>query len=115
MPDEKPSSSIASTLRSRRLCSTSRQPGRAGGTGAGVASEVVVIVHRVGRMVGEARSAQDRAGAQPVVQARGRELVVDAPADVVFARGAAVAPPGVVLALGVQRAVGVDPAGAFAA
>src|SRR5690606_40917908 len=68
------------------------------------------VVHGVGRVVGEARRRRDRAVAQALAQRRGRELVVDAPADVLGARGAAVAPPGVVLALGVQRAVRIHPA-----
>src|SRR5690606_13229950 len=61
-------------------------------------------------VVGEALLAVDRAAAQARTQARGHELVVDPPAHVVGARRAAVAPPGVVLALRMQRAVGVDPA-----
>src|SRR3546814_2011043 len=47
---------------------------------------------------------------QPVAQRRRHELVIDAPTDVVGARRAAVAPPGVVLAFRVERAVGIDPA-----
>src|SRR3546814_4152427 len=61
-------------------------------------------------MVGETRLAQDRTALQPVAQRRRHELVIDAPTDVVGARRAAVAPPGVVLAFRVERAVGIDPA-----
>src|SRR5690606_34041069 len=73
-------------------------------------SQRALVVHRVRRVVGEALFAVDRAGAQARRQRRGDELVVDAPAHVVGARRAAVAPPGVVLALRVQDAVGVHPA-----
>src|SRR5688572_20205013 len=100
MPELKPSSSMTSTLGLRRLTSTRCQPGR-----SRTASEVMVVVHRERRMVGEARRRRDRARLQAVPQ-RGRdELVVDAPADVLGARGATVAPPGVVLAFLVQVAV----------
>src|SRR3546814_7050349 len=51
-----------------------------------------------------------RTALQPVAQRRRHELVIDAPTDVVGARRAAVAPPGVVLAFRVERAVGIDPA-----
>src|SRR5690606_36370740 len=68
------------------------------------------VVHGERRVVGEARLAQDRARLQPLAQRRRDELVVDAPTDVVGARGAAVAPPGVVLAFRVECTVGVDPA-----
>ena len=48
---------------------------------------------------------------RPTLAQAGRgELVVDAPPHVVGAGGAAVAPPGVVLALGMQYAVGIHPA-----
>ncbi|KAG1405811.1 hypothetical protein G6F59_012483 [Rhizopus arrhizus] len=60
----------------------------------------------------QALVAIDRAAAQAVTQARGDELVVDAPTDIVGAGGAAVAPPGVVLAGGVEQAVGIGPAAA---
>src|SRR5688572_24028792 len=105
MPELKPSSNIARTLGSRRWRATPRQP-----VGAGEAfSEVIVDGKR--SVVGEPRGRMDRAGPQARQQRRRHELVVDAPAHVLGAGGAAVAPPGVVLALGVQRAVGVDPAG----
>src|SRR5690348_10141995 len=55
----------------------------------------VTIVDAVGRVVGEARITRDRARAQAIAQRRRHELVVDAPADVVRARCAAIAPPGV--------------------
>src|SRR6185312_8979062 len=72
----------------------------------GTAAASVGIVDGVRRVVGEALVAVDRATLQPLAQ-RGRdELVVDAPAHVV----AAVRPPRVVLALGVQCAVTVHPA-----
>src|SRR5690606_10342140 len=61
-------------------------------------------------VVGEALLAVDRAAAQARTQARGHELVVDPPAHGVGGRRGAVAPPGVVLALRRQRAVGVAPA-----
>ena len=76
--------------------------------GAG-ASEVVVDRQR--RVVGEALAAVDRRRTRSAVaQGRRHDLVVDAPADVVGARRAAVGPPGVVLASGLQRAERVDPA-----
>src|SRR3546814_20830012 len=53
--------------------------------------------------------AQDRTALQAIPQRRRHELVIDAPTDVVGERRAPVAPPGVVLAFRVQRAVGVDP------
>src|SRR5690606_29791200 len=71
-----------------------------------------VVVDNERRVVGEALLAVDRAGTQALAQRRGYELVVDAPADIVGARRAAVAPPGVVLAFRMQHAVGVDPAAA---
>src|SRR5688572_26720388 len=73
------------------------------------------VVHHVGRVVGVARLLLDETGLEPRRQ-RGRdELVVDAPADVVGTRRAAVAPPGVVLAFRMQAAVAVDPAAVVAA
>src|SRR5690606_13971624 len=66
------------------------------------------------RVVGKALYGFDRTGAQAVAQRRRHELVIDAPTDDVGSRGATVAPPGVVLAFGVQVAVGVDPAGVVA-
>ena len=57
----------------------------------------------------------DAAGQQPVAQRRRAELVVDAPPHVLRARRAAIGPPRVVLALGVQLAEGVDPARRVAA
>src|SRR3546814_15476229 len=67
------------------------------------------LVDRERRVVGEARLAQDRTALQAIAQRRRHELVIDAPTDVVGARRATVAPPGVVLAFRVERAVGVDP------
>src|SRR5207342_374030 len=55
------------------------------------------------------RRAGDSAGLEPVAQARRHQLVVDAPTDIVGARRAARAPPGVVLAFGLERAITVDP------
>src|SRR5690606_22676002 len=71
-----------------------------------------VVVDDERRVVGEALLAVDRARTQALAQGRGHELVVDAPADVVGTGRAAVAPPGVVLAFRVERAIGVDPAAA---
>src|SRR5688500_3629125 len=99
MPDEKPSSSIASTFGSRTLRSTSRQPGRGAGTGAAFAgSGVVVIVHQVRGVVAELRFGVDRARPQALAHRRRGDLVVDAPADVLLADAEALAPPRVVLA-----------------
>src|SRR5687768_5932027 len=109
MPDEKPSSSIARTLGSRMLRSTSRQPGRAGGAALST-SGVVVIVHQVRRVVAELRLRVDRAGSQALAHGRRHDLVVDAPPDVLLAHAEALAPPRVVLPVRMQAAVGVDPA-----
>src|SRR6478752_8325812 len=68
------------------------------------------VVHDERRVVGEARLRMDRARTQPVAQRRRHDLVIDAPADVLGARRAAVAPPRVILAFGMQRAIRVDPA-----
>src|SRR5690606_2474655 len=64
----------------------------------------------VGRVVGEARLARHRAAGDRCGDAGGRELVVDAPAHVVGARGAAVAPPGVFDGIGPGDAEAVLPA-----
>src|SRR5688572_23833669 len=96
-PAPKPSASMTATRGVRSARRTSRKVGRRLG------SEVIVDGKR--RVVGEPRRGVDGAGFQPRLQRRGDELVVDAPAHVLGARGAAVAPPGVVLALGVERAV----------
>src|SRR5207342_3951221 len=68
-----------------------------------------VVVDDEGRVVGETRLGMDRARTQPVAQRRRHDLVIDPPADVLGARRAAIAPPGVVLAVGVQRAIRIDP------
>src|SRR3546814_8102577 len=79
-------------------------------TGNGLPGDASVgVVDRERRVVGEARLAQDRTALQAIAQRRRHELVIDAPTDVVGARRATVAPPGVVLAFRVERAVGVDP------
>src|SRR5690349_22421203 len=52
----------------------------------GAATGSVGIVDRVGRMVGEALLAVDRAGAHALAQGWRADLVVDAPSDVVLAR-----------------------------
>src|SRR5688572_30750419 len=82
-PQDRPNTSMIATFGRRRLRITSRQPGRGAalaGAAAVAGSEGVVIVHREGRMVGEAWGLRYRARAQPVAQARRHELVVDAPA-----------------------------------
>src|SRR5688572_28928568 len=100
MPELNPSSSITSTLGSRRLRTTCCQPERAGFTDASgcvvaAASEVIVNSERC--VVGKTRLAVDRARPQTIAQGRRHDLVVDAPPDVVGAGGAPIAPPGVVL------------------
>src|SRR6476620_6238428 len=62
------------------------------------------------RVVREPRRRGDLACAQTIAQRWRHQLVIDAPADVLGARRAAVAPPGVVLALRMQRAIRIDPA-----
>src|SRR5690606_30229471 len=70
------------------------------------------VVHSERGVVGETLAGVDRAIAQALTQAGGDQLVVDAPADVVGTRRATVAPPRVVLAVRMQRAVGIHPAAA---
>src|SRR5690606_39090009 len=72
--------------------------------------EVEIVVDHVGGVVGEPRLAVDRTVAQAGRQARRDELVVDAPAHVLVASGAPLAPPGVLLLLGPQDAEAVVPA-----
>src|SRR5512139_470430 len=63
-------------------------------------------------MVGKALALVDAGGSSGFCNAGGRDLVVDAPADVLGPGLAAVAPPGVGFAgvLGIEAAVDVDPA-----
>src|SRR5690606_12781700 len=70
------------------------------------------VVHSERGVVGETLAGVDRAIAQALTQAGGDQLVVDAPADVVGTRRATLAPPRVVLAVRMQRAVGIHPAAA---
>src|SRR5712671_1304505 len=74
------------------------------------ALEGVVIVDRQGRVVGEALLLVDRLLHRSGGNSRGRDLVVDAPADVLRPALAAVGPPGVLVGLGVDAAEDVDEA-----
>src|SRR5258707_1295078 len=79
--------------------------------GGGTGSNRVIHAQRC--MVGKPGSAEHRRRGNPIFQSRRYQLVIDAPTDVVCVGVAAVAPPGVSLALecGMQRAIAVDPAG----
>src|SRR5712671_2379329 len=68
----------------------------------------VVIVDRQGRVVGEALLLVDRLLHRRGGNSRGRDLVVDPPADVLRPALAAVGPPGVLVRLGVDAAEHID-------
>src|SRR5690348_2910129 len=73
------------------------------------ATSSVDIVDHVRRVIRKPRRGRDRAGLELRAQAWRDDLVIDAPAHVVRARRAARGPPGVILALGFQRAIAVHP------
>src|SRR3569623_3603983 len=76
------------------------------------AGALEVIVENQWSVVGKLLALVDAGGRDLVLQARRDDVIVDAPTDVLFIRRAAVAPPGVGLALGIrmQGAITVDPA-----
>src|SRR5690349_11356892 len=102
-PEAKPNSSIVHAAGCANACQMEAR-------GATPCFVSVTIVHAVRCVVGEARLARDRTGAQALAQRWRDELVVDAPADVVRACGAAVAPPGVLDRVGLEHAETVEPA-----
>ena len=109
-PEEKPKKNIVHAAGCVNAAHTDGLAGLASTTTAVIGHLRQGVVDDEGRVVGEARLRMDRARTQPVAQRRRHDLVIDAPADVLGARRAAVAPPGVILAFGMQRAIRVDPA-----
>src|SRR2546430_5669584 len=95
-PDETPRASAASGAASKYGCTPSgrleRQSAR---------SELVVIIDRERRVIGEAPALVDRLTDRLRCDLRRRDLVVEAPADVLGPGLAAVGPPGVLVGLGV--------------
>src|SRR5687768_15698072 len=87
MPRNKAASGAASKYGRMPSGSVLRQSG----------SELVVIVDRERRVVGEALRLIDRLLACGLGDARGGDLVIDAPADILLPRLAAVRPPGVLV------------------
>src|SRR5690242_20700560 len=69
-----------------------------------------IIFDQKRRVIGEARLTRDRAGAGALADARGRDLVIDSPTDVVRARGSAVGPPRVFHGVGLGHPEAVQPA-----
>src|SRR5690349_20425759 len=98
-PEEIPRNSAASGPRSRYGCRLALHP-----------LEGVVILDRQRRVVGEALRLVDRLLARRLRHPRRGDLVVDAPADVLLPRLAAVGPPGVLLGSCVDGAEHVDEA-----
>src|SRR5688572_28647571 len=100
-PDEMPRNSAARGAGSKY----GRMPS---GRRACQLAEVVVIVDRQGRMIGEAARLVDRL-LQGLGRDRGRgDLVIDAPADVLLPGLPPVRPPGVLVGLGVQPPEDMD-------
>src|ERR1043165_5677209 len=93
-PEEMPRNSAASWARSRY--------------GRTASAQRVLIVDGQRRVVGKPLRLVDRFLLRRRRDARGRDLVVEAPADVLLPRLAAVRPPGVLLRLVVQAAEDVD-------
>src|SRR5215467_11381517 len=101
-PEEMPRNSAASGPASKygRTPSSSRSAQR------------MVVVDRQGRVVGEALVLVDPRALRFRRDARRRDLVVDAPADVLLPRLAAVRPPGVLPRPGIDSSEDIDPADA---
>src|SRR3954462_14978648 len=103
-PDETPRKSAASGAGSkygrRPSGSLLRQP----------LGQPVVIVDRQRRVVGEPLRLVDRLLPRLRCNARRGDLVIDAPADVLFPRLAAIRPPRVLVGLAIQLAKDVDEA-----
>src|SRR4051812_5643340 len=103
-PDETPRNSAASGADSKQgrrpSGSLLRQP----------LGQPVVIVDRQRRVVREPLRLVDRLLPRLRCNTRSRNLVVDAPADVLFPRLAAIGPPGVLVGLAVQLAKDIDEA-----
>src|SRR5688572_8510877 len=100
-PDEMPRNRAASGAGSKY----GRMPS---GRRACQLAEVVVIVDRQGRMIGEAARLVDRLLHGLGRYGRRGDLVVDAPADILLPGLSPVRPPGVLVRLGVQEPEDVD-------
>src|ERR1035437_5871164 len=108
-PDEKPNRNIVHAAGCVNAFQTEGLAGLDSAAAAAAIGASGTVVDNVRRVIGKPRRRVDRAAFEACPQAGRHELVVDAPADIVRARRAAIAPPGVVLALRMQGAIAVDP------